>query len=909
MRRITHLLSVLLFVGLFAAIGRAQTLTGTIAGKVTDPQAAVLPGVTLTLTGPRGSQTVVTDEQGNFRFVGVIPDTYKLRAELSGFESSEVEATVSIGQTITADMALKLAARVESIEVVARTSTVDVKSAATHTNITSDLLTLTPIYSPTSTGLLNYAPGINNSSAYGAQGSYGNALLLDGVDTRDPEGGSPWTFFNQNLVQEVQIGGLGAPAEYGGFTGAIVNTVTKSGGNAYSGLFSIRYTGDSLASDNVDDSILSQNPSLGLAAITKKLTDYTVQMGGPIKKDRAFFFANIQRYSAKSDPTGPVANATDISPRFNTKVTLQLSSNDTLIAGMQYDSYNVTGRVGNWPAAQTTDQQTVQEDAPEWVWNFQWRKVFGTSTFLEAKFTGYTGYYNLDPVDPTPYTYDFATDEYCCGGGGGLVYNDRSRNQGQVSLTKYANKFGKHTLKFGAEIERSHVRDVGSPYGPAGFYIWASGGIPYYQYSYSYDVQADNKRTSVYAQDQWNVGRATVNIGLRLDHIRGNSPELDQDVYKPKVAWGPRIGFAYDLNGKGAHAIKAYYGRYFEGASAGFYLSAVPGISDFVQTIINPNGTLGPSDVLTPGIVYDVSSDINHPRTDEFNVSFESQLTGSLRFTATGIWREGGDFVNNVIEGALWRPVALTNPLTNQPLTGYFWQNRTTTNENFLIQNPKGYQYVGTDGRVIGVADPKRSYRGLMLVLNSSLKNRFGYQLSYVLSKAEGTVDNTGFGAYLGGTFWNSPNTALINSDGELTNSRSHEIKAYVSYQVPRVDVLLGGIYTGTSGRPYTPYRDYSNSQLNLPLSSRRTILLEPRGSERNDFFNQIDLRAEKAFRYAGQRFGVFTDITNLFNTATVTARQTRVPSTTISGVPVLYKAPTAVQTARQVTFGGRWSF
>ena len=60
----------------------------------------------------------------------------------------------------------------------------------------------------------------------------------------------------------------------------------------------------------------------------------------------------------------------------------------------------MTGRVGFWPAAQATDQQTVKEDAPEWVWNAQWRKVFGTSTFLEAKFTGYTGYYNLDPVDP-----------------------------------------------------------------------------------------------------------------------------------------------------------------------------------------------------------------------------------------------------------------------------------------------------------------------------------------------------------------------------------------------------------------------------------------------------------------------------------------------------------------------------
>ena len=117
-----------------------------------------------------------------------------------------------------------------------------------------------PIYSATSTTLLNYAPGINNSSAYGSQGSYGNALLLDGVDTRDPEGGSAWTFFNQNLIQEVQIGGLGAPAEFGGFTGAIMNTVTKSGGNAYAGLFTIRYTRDSLASDNISSSVLSAKP-------------------------------------------------------------------------------------------------------------------------------------------------------------------------------------------------------------------------------------------------------------------------------------------------------------------------------------------------------------------------------------------------------------------------------------------------------------------------------------------------------------------------------------------------------------------------------------------------------------------------------------------------------------------------
>ena len=93
-----------------------------------------------------------------------------------------------------------------------------------------------------------------------------------------------------------------------------------------------------------------------------------------------------------------------------------------------------------------------------------------------------------------------------------------------------------------------------------------------------------------------------------------------------------------------------------------------------------------------------------------------------------------------------------------------------------------------------------------MLVLSNSLRGSFGYQFSYVLSKAEGNVDNSGFGAYLNGTAWNSPNTALINSFGELTNSRRHEIKAYFTYRIPKVDVMLGGDYTGLSGRPFTPY-------------------------------------------------------------------------------------------------------
>jgi hypothetical protein len=911
MRRLTLLFPVLLVAfALMSGAGFAQTQTGILQGKVVDQQGGVLPGVNVELIGPTGTRSSVTDTQGEFRFVAVPPTTYSVKVELSGFLAQQREGiVVGLGKVIDVDFTLKVGGLAETVEVSASALNVDVKSSSTETNLSKDLLATMPIYSSTSTDLLNAAPGISSSSAYGGQGSYGNALLLDGVDTRDPAAGSAWTFFNQNLIEEVQIGGLGAAAEYGGFTGGIINTITKSGGNAYSGLFSVRYTNESLASNNISKSISDQNPSLASADVMKKLVDYTVQMGGPIKKDKAFFFGSIQRYSEKADPTGPRTQSTDVSPRFNFKVTLQPTPSDTIIFGMQYDQYNVTGRVGWWSADQATDSATVTEDAPEWVWNAQYRKVFGTSTFLEAKLTGYNGYYYLDPVDPAAPVFDGETGEYS-GGGGGLYYADRSRNQVIASITKYAQAYGSHAFKFGAEIERSHVRNQYQPYGPGGFYVYAYGGVPYYRYNYGYDLQGDNHRTSAYAQDQWNLGRLTLNLGLRMDHISGYSPVLKETVYTPKTAWGPRLGAALDVTGNGTTVLKAFWGRYFEGTATAFYTSATPGIEDYTSTEILPDGSLGPTEILTPAFVFGINKDIQHPRTDEFSAAWEQQLFGNMRFVATGIYRTTGNFINNIVNGAQWRPIAQTNPLTNTPYTAYYWENRDETSTNFYIRNINGFAYQSTDGSTIGTIDTQRDYKALMLYLSRPLKNNWGFQGSYVLSKAEGNMDNSGFYNWVGGHVWVSPNTGLINNVGELTNSRRHEFKIYVTYLIPKIDVMLSPAYTGMSGRPYAPYQQLSASTLNIPgSSSRRRIFLEPRGTERNDFYNNFDLRAEKVFHVSGFRFGVYADIMNLFNTASITSRQDRYPSTSIGGETVAYKAPTAVQGARQVTFGARWSF
>ena len=196
---------------------------------------------------------------------------------------------------------------------------------------------------------------------------------MDGVDTRDPEGGSAWTFFNQNLIQEIQIGGLGAPAEYGGFTGAIINTVTKSGTQRV-----LRPVLDALhqrlAGERTTSvkSYLTANPTLGDSAVVTKLVDYTVQVGGPLKRDKAFFFGSVQRYSQNQNPAGPVANAD------RHQSALQHEVHAPADGDRHVDPRNAvrllqpdTAASATGPRPRPAINQTVTEDAPEWVWNAQ----------------------------------------------------------------------------------------------------------------------------------------------------------------------------------------------------------------------------------------------------------------------------------------------------------------------------------------------------------------------------------------------------------------------------------------------------------------------------------------------------------------------------------------------------------
>jgi hypothetical protein len=917
MQKLRLLTAALLAMLLVAATSQAQSLLGTVSGVVTDEQGGALPGATLTLTGKTGSKTVVTDAAGGYRFVAVEPGAYTLAAELASFSPKRQDnIVVTINKTVAVDFSLKVGGLTDAAEVVAEAPLVDTSTTATDNSLSQDLLFNLPLNRFVAS-LLDYTPGVNAGAAFGGGADVSNGLYFDGVDTRDPSAGTAWVFVNFNIVEEVQVQGLGANAEYGSFTGAVVNTITRSGGNTTSGLFDVQYTKDSLASDNVTPELLAQNPDLGLSAKTTKYLDFTAQLGGPIIKDKLFYFFSAQRLDDESDPSGPVELYSELSPRFNGKLTFLPSGNDTITAQMQYDQFNVKGRDG-WGGTITKDV-VVEEEAPELVWNFQWRHLFGSNTFLESKFAGYDGYFDLFP---TPETlgksghYDVTTNVTSNAAGYRSLY-DRQRNQLNVALTHYADKWGKHELKFGLEIERSSAHNRNTYEGGI-FYYDSTYYYPvgqYYGYDSSYDFKTKIARESFFAQDSWKPNsRLTINAGVRLDTGRGLDGS-SQDIGKVYEFTGvsPRIGFALDLTGDQKTVLKAHYGDFVDSLSGTYFRRAVPGLGPYLGYCYNSEGTdlVGPEgntfDICNrvDYPLYNVDPDLKHPRVQQYTATIERALTADTRIAVTGTYRKWKNFVDTVLPDARWVPFETTDRLNEQPLTTYALDDQDATN-NFLITNVDRTQYFDPDGNLLGTADAKRDYKALMVVLNKRFTHRWQAQVSYVYSKTEGTVNNDGNGTRTSNFI--SPNRSLINFDGKLTYDRPHELKILGTFVIPKIEVSISPYWRSVSGFAYEAQQTVSRSATNLPFalvsSTARTVLLEPRGSRRTDMQHRLDIRAEKIFKVnqGGDRLAVYADVFNVFNANYNTDVFNNVADTN-------FLAPFSITTPRQINLGARWSF
>ncbi|MEO6402821.1 MAG: hypothetical protein ABIP62_12505, partial [Vicinamibacteria bacterium] len=425
--------------------------------------------------------------------------------------------------------------------------------------------------------------------------------------------------------------------------------------------------------------------------------------------------------------------------------------------------------------------------------------------------------------------------------------------------------------------------------------------------------------------------------------IAGGAPGGPSIYSNTSIA--PRVGFAFDPAGDAKTVVKGSYSQYYEGIFNDIYKQATSGYQDRISwdaTGCPAYGKNGPTAAYNCPLnrrvevnrikapLATIDPDIKHPRVDELSLGFERALRSNVRLSVTGILRDNKNFIGQTLPQARWTRATGTTtanaafPAT--PYTYYKWANRSTSSNSVYITNPDGLQYLDPSGAVLGTLDAYRRYKGAMFVLSKGYSNRWRAQLSYVLSKTEGTINNGTEGTYGVGSFYSSPTVSLVNADGRLSNDRTHEIKAMVGVQIPRVEVSVNAYFRSLSGAPYTPYAQLSGSTTGYSAtgyyfagSSGRRAALEPRGSRRFDSIRVLDLRLEKIFKIGGDhRLSVYSDILNALNADTVSAVFTNSAGTTVFNPPpatagsttrVPFGGPATILSPRQIQIGARWSF
>ncbi|MDH5706489.1 MAG: carboxypeptidase regulatory-like domain-containing protein [Candidatus Aminicenantes bacterium] len=881
------LLTILLLVLSPLAFSQSKD-TGAVVGKAVDTENEPLPGVTITLSSPNlmGERTFVTTETGEYRFPALPPGVYTVKAELQGFKTvlrENVRVTTTVRLTI--DFTMELTALEEEVTVIAESPTVDIKTSETASVTLADEILRNVPYSNFAMDIVNLAPGVTGNVAYGASSDTGIAYQVDGVDVSDPEAGSAWVFVDPNIVEEAKIMGIGANAEYGNFTGVIFNLVTKSGGNEFSGHFEGIFQGDGKRdldtgeftpnfwqADNTTD-YQSDFPDLTPPGL--KLYDFGAHLGGPIQKDKVWFFIGGQYYRSFRKVTGFPEDVDYKQPRGFLKITSQLTSKTSIMAYYEYDAYNGINRDAG---ATVSAVATVNQKSPDSVGNFSLTHILSPKTFFDLKFAFFTGYYYLDPETGMDVNAHFnENDNMLYDSSGYFFYADRDRYQANASVTHYAEDFiqGNHDFKFGVEFEYGKVRNRYGFTGPNATYYDDLTGYGAYGYYYTgnylafqyegYDTNTRYMRIEEFVQDTWKVSdRLSINLGLRASHMFGTIKDVSGTVYK-EFRLAPRIGFTFDILGDKSTVFKAHYGQFAEAMLSSYHdrLNPASAYSDFISSYWDVVGNVWvPYETITHEELYSLDPDLKHPYMDQFTVGIERELFRDASFSVTFIYRNWRNIIGPIDTLATYSPVTVNDPETGDPYTVYEIDDANA--HAYVLKN------LTEDDAYFGLK-PYRKYWGLEFLFNKRFSDKWQLLASYVYSQAKGTLDNA-FADDIGwGGATDDPNF-WINTEGHSTYDPTHMVKIQGTYILP-LDIHLTAYFRAITGNSWT--RRYRTQRFN---QGRITFLTEPRGSNHYPIYKLLDLRLEKTFMLAEKyRFGFMFDVFNVFNADTITYWGTRI--------------------------------
>jgi len=327
----SNLLIMLLVVGQ----GFAQKRTGTITGTVKDEQGELLPGVTVTVKGEAlmGTRSMITDARGEFRFIALpVGSGYEITFSMPGFQTVITkDQPVTIGATVTLEIVLKPAKLEEEVTVLGAAPLVDVEKSSFSSTYDSKTLETLPTRRFTFFDMVQAAPGVTAADPQGSrQSAFGsevksNAYYVDGIDISAPSTGAAWPWPMPDTIGELEIIGVGAPAEYGNFEGAVINVVTKSGSNTFHGAAKLFLQTDGLTANNT--------PGEEWPFHRDHWHDMVFQLGGPFIKDKLWFFGSVQHNVDKSsgvgaDPQFPTEYS--MKPTADVKINYQLDKKNKI---------------------------------------------------------------------------------------------------------------------------------------------------------------------------------------------------------------------------------------------------------------------------------------------------------------------------------------------------------------------------------------------------------------------------------------------------------------------------------------------------------------------------------------------------------------------------------------------------
>ncbi len=898
---------------LIAGLAFAQTQTGNIVGRVLTPEGEGLPGVSVTLTSPAmiiRSLSAITGARGAFRFMALAPGDYQITFELSGMKTViRKEVKVEVAGTATLDITMEIKGLEENVTVTGQSPTIDKQRTARPANL--DKMFLQSLPAPRNLGtFVNMAPGITNDSAYGGS-TMDNSYLLDGVNLVDAATGTASVGFGLDIMEEIGIQAGGLSAEYGSVRGAMINVVTKSGGNKFSGSGSFYFNQEKLKSDNTKGTPLAGSKSGNKVEIEPVFT-----LGGPIIKDKLWFFLNASFDQTEAFVAGYPAGVTPGNEKpFKTmlpypylKLSFQPGPNDKFML-----SYNYSDRITDDRGASkfSAESVTILQTSPSHVFNAQWTKFFGSNFFANARYGMVLYQLLLNAKGNQAQVVDNNTGISTGNAWRNQDLYTRNRFQFNADATAFIdNLAGTHELKFGGEIQYAHttwdIHGVADPV-TGGAYIDMYGST-YYD-TLILKNGGFNRIDNVidyagFVQDNWAITRnLNLSLGLRLEYNSVVYPAQNQNegdlvflgkTYNRSIPesitmykWldlAPRVGLIYDLFSDGKTLFKASYSRYVIPNQTGFVNLAHPNGWFGYYQYLNPDGSVlynadGTPKVSLwgmPGGFKNGGAQIGYKdyklkagHTDELAIGIERELFTDFSLGARYIRKWDRDQPNQVDANQLdmdklmstgeidysknWTSKTVVDPYNGQTLTYYEKINLTTT--QIYIVNPPG-------------AD--RNYSGFEFTLNKRFSKGWALNVSYVYAKSTGLITTGRADESLGGAaggFYQSPN-AHTNANGTLPLERRHQIKVEGLMKGP-FGINLSGYFRYFSGLPVT--RTVSNNYLGLVLKQNVTIYAETRGSTYLPPVVQLDLRLEKTIKISSLNIGVFVDCFNVFNRGVAT--------------------------------------